>query len=137
MHREECENGAYGFGNGRSNEALRKESGVTEEIKREISAQDRTEEEQRYMWVHAKQEEEDSADADIRNEQFYERMAETWSKDAALSELLEENRTRLRNIREERSRMLEESDSKMRHILRQKQEEREILMKKLREEQGE
>lgn len=62
--------------------------------------------------MRTRQEEEERADAEVRNQRFYEQMAETWSKDAVLSELLEENRARLRNIREERNRMLEESDRK-------------------------
>lgn len=110
---------------------------MTEEMKRRISELGEAEEEQRCMWVSAKREEEERADTDERHEQFYGQMAETWSKDAALSELLEENRTRLKSIREERSRMLEESDRKLRGVLRKKQEEREALMRKLREEQGE
>lgn len=110
---------------------------MTEETKRKISELGEAEEEQRHMWMSAKREEEERADTDERNEQFYGQMAETWCKDAALSELLEENRTRLRSIREERNRMLEESDRKLRGVLRQKQEEREAMMRKLREEQGE
>lgn len=114
-----------------------KELSVTEETKRKLSELGEAEEEQRRMWMSAKREEEERADTDGRNEQFYEQMAETWRKDAVLSELLEENRTRLRNIREERNRMLEESGRKLRGVLRQKQEEREALMRKVRDEQGE
>lgn len=110
---------------------------MTEETKRKLSELGEAEEEQRRMWMSAKRKEEERADTDGRNEQFYGQMAETWRKDAVLSELLEENRTRLRNIREERNRMLEESDRKLRGVLRQKQEEREVLIRRLRDEQGE
>ena len=110
---------------------------MTEETKRKISELGEAEEAQRRMWMSAKREDEECADTDERNEQFYVQMAEIWRKDAVLSELLEENQTRLRRIREERNRMLEESDRKLRGVLRQKQEEREALIRRLRDEQGE
>lgn len=86
--------------------------GMTEERTSGNLQAEKEEETQRRMWMRTRQEEEERADAEVRNQRFYEQMAETWSKDAVLSELLEENRARLRNIREERNRMLEESDRK-------------------------